>query len=210
MSLRGATSTWLVLAGVVLVGCGGGSIPPPEQAALDWADAAARGDADRLHALLSTKGQQQLTRDEVRALVAAQRPELTEQAALIRSAQTRIETEATVAYGDGEHAELALERGEFRLRAADALPAEPRTPVQALEHLRRVLARRSYAGLVRVLSPRTRAAVEEDLRSLVEGLERPDGLDVQVSGDTAVVDVPGGHLVRLRREGGVWHVEDFD
>ena len=53
-------------------------------------------------------------------------------------------------------------------------------------------------------------ALEDDMRSLVEGLEEPDGLDVEVTGDSAIVNVPGGHLVRLRREGGVWHVEDFD
>lgn len=121
-----------------------------------------------------------------------------------------MKTEATLRYGDGEHAALMVEEGEFRLGAADALPAAARTPVQALEQLRRVIARRSYAGLIRVLSPATRAAMEEDLRSLVEGLEEPAGLDVDVSGDAAVVFVPGGHVVRLKREAGVWHVEDFE
>ena len=37
---------------------------------------------------------------------------------------------------------------------------------QALEQLRRVLARRSYAGLLRVLSRETRDAIERDLRGL--------------------------------------------
>ncbi|MGH7295028.1 MAG: hypothetical protein ACRELB_08845, partial [Polyangiaceae bacterium] len=80
----------------------------------------------------------------------------------------------------------------------------------ALEQLRRVLARRSYAGLMRVLSPTTRAAVENDLRTLVDGLGEPGTLPVQTSGDTAVVKVPGGHQVKLKREAGVWRVEDFD
>jgi hypothetical protein len=35
-------------------------------------------------------------------------------------------------------------------------------------------------------------------------------LDVKVSGDNAVVDVPGGHQVKLRRQGGVWQILDFD
>jgi hypothetical protein len=122
----------------------------------------------------------------------------------------RIKTAAKVQYADGEEAALALEEGQFRIDAADALPAEARTPVQALGQLRRVLARRSYAGLIRVLSPRTRAAIEEDLRTLVEGLERAEGLDLEVTGDEATAHIPGGHIVRLHREGGVWHVEDFD
>jgi hypothetical protein len=63
---------------------------------------------------------------------------------------------------------------------------------------------------MRVLSPSTRSAVESDLRSLVDGLAQPDGLDVQVSGDVASVQLQGGHSVKLRREAGVWKVEDFD
>ena len=69
---------------------------------------------------------------------------------------------------------------------------------------------RSYAGLMRVLTASTRAAIEQDLRSLVEGLERPETLHVEVSGDSATVGVPGGHSVKLKRDGGVWRVEDFD
>ena len=63
---------------------------------------------------------------------------------------------------------------------------------------------------MRVLSPTTRASVENDLRALVDGLSEPERLPVQLSGDAAVVPVPGGHQVRLKREGGVWRVEDFD
>ncbi|MEI7893088.1 MAG: hypothetical protein WCI05_08350, partial [Myxococcales bacterium] len=69
---------------------------------------------------------------------------------------------------------------------------------------------RSYAGLLRVLTPATRTAIEQDLRSLVEGLERSETLSVQVSGETATVVVPGGHHVRLRRDGAIWRVETFD
>lgn len=143
-------------------------------------------------------------------MVTDQKSELVDQAKQLGDPSVRLKTEATVRYGDGEQAALTVEEGEYRLSAADALPAEARSPAQALDQLRRVLARRSYAGLIRVLSPRTRAAIEEDLRSLVEGLEEPEGLDVEITGDSAVVMVPGGHIVRLRREGGIWHVEDFD
>jgi hypothetical protein len=210
LSLQSALSA-VIVGGAMLggAGCGSASIPEPREAAMAYADAAAKGDADALYEMLSDKGKKVRTREEVRALVADQRTELSDQAKQVRGDDARIKTEATVRYGDGEEAALALEEGAFRVSAADALPAEARTPVQALDQLRRVLARRSYAGLIRVLSPRTRAALEADLRSLVEGLEEPSGLDVDVTGDTAIVVVPGGHLVRLRREGGAWHVEDF-
>jgi hypothetical protein len=72
------------------------------------------------------------------------------------------------------------------------------------------VARRSYAGLVRILTPSARASLEQDLRGLVTGLERPDTLPVETRGDEASASVPGGHHVKLKREGGLWRVEDFD
>lgn len=193
-----------------LSACAATSVPDPNEAARAYADAAGRADADALYELLSEEGKGVLTRDEVKKLVADQKTELAERGKALSSPGVRVKTQARVKYGDGEEAALAIEDGEFRVSAADALPAEAHTPAQALDQLRRVLARRSYAGLIRVLSPRTRAAVEEDIKSLVEGLEEPEGLDVEITGDTAVVNVPGGHFVRLRRDGGVWHIEDFD
>ena len=41
-------------------------------------------------------------------------------------------------------------------------------------------------------------------------LERPETLHVTVTGDAAVVTVPIGHTVKLKRDGGVWRVDDFD
>ena len=105
---------------------------------------------------------------------------------------------------------LDLDEGRFHVTAADALPAAATTPEQALGQLRKVLARRSYVGLLQVLSPKTRAAMEADLQSLVEGLDEPGALDVQVVGDSAVIQVPGGHRVELRRQDGIWYVDDFE
>ncbi len=200
----------LCLALLFSWGCGLGSIPEPKEAALAYADAAKSGDADALYAMLSADGKKALTPEEVKKLVVDQKAELAERAAGVAAPGVRFKTEARLAYGDGEEAALALEDGEFRISAGDALPAAARTPAEALDQLRRVLARRSYAGLVRVLLPRSRAAIEEDLRTLVEGLEQPSGLEIDVTGDVATVEVPGGHFVRLRREGGVWQIEDFD
>lgn len=74
---------------------------------------------------------------------------------------------------DGEEAALELRDGRFRVTAARALPGRAKTPEEALDQLRRVLARRSYAGLMRVVSPATRASMEADLRALVDGLDNP-------------------------------------
>ena len=52
--------------------------------------------------------------------------------------------------------------------------------------------------------------MENDLRSLVDGLNEPETLEVKVTGDGALVPVPGGHQVKLKRDSGVWRVDDFD
>lgn len=200
----------LFLALLPLLGCTGRSMPDPREAAVAYAEAAQRGDADAIYGMMASRSRAVLTREELATKVADQRQELKDLARAIESPATEVKAEAQVPYGDGEHAALVVEDGEFKVAGADALPAAARTPTQALESLRRVLARRSYAGLLRVLSRRTREAIEADMRSLVEGLERPEGLDVHVTGDLAVVEVPGGHIVRMRREGGAWHVEDFE
>lgn len=192
------------------IGCGGGSVPDPKDAVKAYAQAAARGDADAIYGMLSEKGRRSLSRQDLTRIIVDEKSELADQAKALESPASVIKARARVKFADGEDATLELEKDGFRISSADALPVGARSPAQALAALRRVLARRSYAGLMRVLSPSTRSAIENDLRSLVTGLENPEGLEIDVSGDRATVQVPGGHEVKLRREAGVWHVEDFD
>jgi hypothetical protein len=203
----------LALAAVALpaLGCGAGRIPDPRSAVSAYADAAARGDADAIYEMMSERGHRALSRDEVRRIVADEKAELVDEGKAVTAAGVVVKSRARVRFADGEDATLVVdEQGALRIATVDALPAGARSPEQALEELRRVLARRSYAGLMRVLTPATRSAIESDLRSLVIGLEHPEGLEVNVAGDAATVQIPGGHEVKLRREAGVWHVEDFD
>jgi hypothetical protein len=202
---------WAVLLSAgALTACASSRVPDPHDAAQAYAAAAARGDADALYAMMSTAAQQARSKDDVKRMIAEERDELAAQGKELGRDDVRIEATARLRYADGEEAALELREGRYWVTAAGALPGGARTPEEALEQLRRVLARRSYAGLMRVLSPATRAAVENDLRSLVEGLTDPVTLPVHTNGDAAVVSVPGGHQVKLKREGGVWRVEDFD
>jgi hypothetical protein len=186
------------------------SIPEPDPLIDAYAAALERGDVDALYDMMSAESKRAISREELKRIVAKQKAELAEHAKAVKSKDRSVEAQAEVRYADGEIVALDLEEGTFRLTAAEALPASARTPAQALVQLRKVLARRSYAGLLRVLSPRTRAAVEKDLRSLVEGLTEPESLKIDVVGDSATVVVPGGHQVRLRREDGIWHIDDFN
>jgi hypothetical protein len=194
----------------LLCGCGASRVPDPHSAARAYADAAMRADGDALYAMLSRSSREARSKDAVEQMVADEHDELAQQGKELARDDVRVEATARLRYADGEEAALELREGRYWVTAAGALPGGARTPEEALEQLRRVLARRSYAGLMRVLSPATRAAVENDLRTLVDGLGEPGTLPVQTNGDTAVVKVPGGHEVKLKRDAGVWRVEDFD
>ncbi len=186
------------------------SMPKPEAVLDAYADALARGDVEAVWALMSDESKRAMSKDELKKIISDQKVELSEQSASLAAAERVVKTRARIRYDDGEVVTLDLEEDGFRVAAADALPAAAKTPAQALGQLRRVLARRSYVGMLRVLSPEARAEVEQGLRSLVEGLNEPDALQITLEGDTAKVSVPGGHEVKLRREDGVWRIDDFN
>jgi len=201
----------LLLLASLLSGCRASLVvPPPATTVASYVAALERGDAQALYALFDGESRRALSLEDAARLLEEQRAELREHGQAL-AARGRLETpRAELRFQDGEVVALALEGGEFRVEGVSGLPALSRTPAQALGQLRSVLARRSYAGLLRVLSPAMRAALDGELRSLVEGLREPDALPIEVSGDRATVIVPGGHKVKLRREDGVWHVDDLD
>jgi len=200
----------MVAAGAIESGCTSLAVPDPKAAADEYARAAARGDANAIYAMMTTSSQEAYGRNDIKRIVSEQRAELAEQAKGITARAARTSATARLRYADGEEAQLELANDRFWVTAAGTLPGGARTTEQALDQLRRVLARRSYAGLMRVLSPATRTAIERDLRALVEGLERPETLHIEVTGDIASVSVPQGHSVKLKRENGIWRVDDFD
>jgi len=192
------------------VGCAQTRLPDPKLAATRYAEAARTGDSERIYALLSSEAQRDYGRQGTQRLVEQAKAELSRQGAALLSPETRVQASAEIRFEDGESALFDLEDGAFHLSSLGTVPSRPRSPSEALGDFRRALARRSYPALLGVLSAETRQALEGDLKSLVEGLENPETLEVKVSGDNAVVQVPGGHQVKLRREAGVWRVQDFD
>jgi hypothetical protein len=198
-----------LLAGLA-AGCAQARLPDPKVAAARYAEAARSGDSERIYALLSSEAQRDYGHEGTRRLVQQSKAELSRQGAALLSTTSRVQASAEIRFEDGESALFDLEDGVFHLSSLGTVPSRPRSPSEALGDFRRALARRSYPALLGVLSAETRQALEGDLKSLVEGLENPETLEVKVSGDSAVVQVPGGHQVKLRREGGVWHVQDFD
>jgi hypothetical protein len=200
----------VVLTLLFFTACASQRVPDPKVTARAYASAAERGDAEAIYAMLTREGQRALGQTGTRQLVRESKRELSRTARAVGGDGARVEASAEARFRDGESATLVLEEGRFLVEAASLLPARPRTPSQALSGLRRALARRSYPALVALMTPESRGALESDLGSLVNGLEHPETLDIQVNGDSAEVVLPSGHRVSLKRESGIWRVLDFD
>lgn len=198
-----------LLAGLA-AGCAEARLPDPQLVAASYADAARRHDSERIYALLSSESQRDFGREGTRKLVEQEKVELEQQGTALLGPTSRVQGSAEIRFDDGESALFELEAGRFRLSSLGSVPSRARSPSEALGDFRRALARRSYPALLGVLSRETRIALEGELKSLVLGLENPETLEVKISGDNATVTVPGGHQVKLRREAGVWRVQDFD
>lgn len=198
----------LGLSLVAALGCSE-SLPDPRDAARAYARAARAGDARALHGMMTSEAQQSYGAEGVERAVRDAKAELAQKGAALEAGPLSADGQAALTYGDGEAAILELEDGHFFVSAAGTLPAGAATPSQALASLRRALSGRSYQALVRTLTRASSAHLEDTFSSLVRALEEPDSLDIPVSGERATVELPEGHSVTLRREDGVWRVEEF-
>ncbi len=117
-------------------------------------------------------------------------------------------------WADGTEVTLVLENGVFRIASAGYLPAGGATPEQtALAGFRDVLKRRSYPGILRLLSPALRAAVEGQLKGLETALDQPDATKMQnpsANGDEVEIKLQNGHRLRLKRIDGKWYIDNFE
>ena len=192
------------LPALTCLACAPAQLPTPKLAAQRWHEALQRGDTDAVYALLSTSAREALGHKGVEQVLARDRTELIAAAASATSANSRVET------SEERIASVVLEDGAFRVEAAAALPARAASPEDALRELREVLARRSFAGLLRVLTADAARSLDAQLASVVDALGDPATVDIEVDGRRATARLPGGHTVKLEREDGAWRVRDFD
>jgi hypothetical protein len=190
--------------------CASQSLPDPRDAARRWAEAVQAGDGSAAYALLTATARRAHGRQGVARLLHSERSELLALGRAAAAPDAVLETSADVDFGNDRRARVVLEDGRFRVAAAGALPVGALTPRDALRELREVLARRSFAGLLRVLTRESAEELETGLAKVVDALSEPAGVDLDVEGRRATAQLPGGHRVTLEREDGIWHVKDFD
>jgi hypothetical protein len=190
--------------------CASQALPDPREAARRWVAAVEAGDESAAYALLRETARRAHGRQGVARLLSSERPELLALGRAAAADNAALETSADVDFGNDRRARVVLEGGRFRVAAAGALPVGAATPRDALRELRDVLARRSVAGLLRVLTRESAESLDTGLSKLVEALAEPASVELDVEGRRATAQLPGGHTVTLEREDGIWHVKDFD
>jgi hypothetical protein len=186
------------------------SIPDPGPVVTRFAKASRAGDHQAIYRLLSKDAQRNLGAARVKQLVAEQRAELAHNAGQLTTREAQTEVRLQARFIDGDMASLRVEDGVLRVESAAALPSHATTPEQALAELRAVLLRRSYPGLLSVLSRNSAAGLEAQLQSLVTALADAPALQIELDDDRAVINLPRGHRVELRKEAGLWKVHDFE
>jgi hypothetical protein len=192
------------------IACAARPIPDPRAVAQRWAEAVRANDEEAVYALLTESAQRAQGRQGVKGALSEYHEEIAALAAETVSPTSRLTMAADVAYPGDRSARVVVEDGRYRIAAVSALPAAAGTPRDALRELREVLARRSFAGLLRVLTRDTGQSLETSIVDLVEALDEPSTLEIDLEGRRATAHLPGGHIVKLEREDGVWRVKDFD
>lgn len=200
----------LPVAALVLSACAARPLPDPRAAAQRWVEAVRSGDEATVYALLTEADQRALGREQVSRLLQSEREEALALAQAAVGNNAALETSAEIRLEGDRSARVVLEGGEFHVAAAGALPAGAASPRAALRELRDVLAQRSFAGLLRVLTTGSARSLEGGLQRLVEALSQPSAVELDVEGRRATAQLPGGHTVTLEREDGIWRVKDFD
>jgi hypothetical protein len=195
---------------VLLSGCARTGLPDPRIAARHWSEALQHRDPDAVRALLTASARRAFNADDVRQVLARDGQDLLALAQGASAAGARVETHARVAYHEEQAALLVWEDGDYRIEAAGALPARADSPVDALQELRAVLSRRSYPGLLRILTRDAAQSTSALLNGMLDALVDPASAEIEVDGRRATAHLPGGHVIKLEREDGTWRIRDID
>src|ERR1700729_3823277 len=108
----------LACATCATTACAIGSIPDPKDAARDFAQAADRGDTNRIYDMMTSEGHKERTREDVRHIIEGEHQELVDEAKAVTAPATRVQATARLHFDDGEETALELRGGRFWVTSA--------------------------------------------------------------------------------------------
>jgi transposase len=196
-SLWGAPAAVLALATMTLA-CGAPAPVSPRPSAERFAKATLKSDAEAIHRMLTAKGRDQYSIEDVRALLRDGRAELgaTAQSVLKDKSQCQWGRARLVLAGDSE---LVLEEGArgYRITRAFGVGGESQTPTAMLSELGRALDSLDLPQILSLLGSETREELQVKLRRLAEELARAGEARIEPTVSGYVATLPGGTRIEL-------------
>jgi len=191
----------------LLVGCGGSSLPGPEDTTREFADAVERRDAKAVHALLDEASRERLTEADVASILEKEPAALEKRANAV--ATGAVASTVTLRY-PGEIVTLRLDDGHLEVVDVTSLSLGASSAEQALLALRDALGRRDLPLLLRLFGREPGARVIDELRALEQSLEGLDGAAYERRGERVFVLLPDGRTIELSDRDGTFRIEGFE
>jgi hypothetical protein len=196
-------------ASLLGVGCCAESLPEPETALRTWA-AQLETEAPPAMELASKAALSRFGRMGVEARLTSERSELV---ALLRES-TAVGATVTLRVHwrlkDGRT--LSFSRagaGSWTLEAPPGLRGAPTTVEDFAREWGALMVQSDFSALTGLLVDKQRDQLEAMRSALAEELKEFSACEVKEQGDTAVISTPRGYVLRLRRQGGVWRLEEL-
>jgi hypothetical protein len=164
-----------------------------------------QGDPQNAYRLLDAPTRRTLPYQDFADLFLATQTERRERAQALRrqmKARSPGQALAVLSLGDGTRVEMQEERGGWHLTDLGAVTVRPQTPEEAIRLLLAAAEGRSYAAVMRLLSPSQRQAIEAELRERIDrlraALQRRQPLEVK--GDRIRLQYDPRFFIELQRE----------
>lgn len=202
---------------MVLSGCAAsGAVASPREVASRVARAAQQGDAEALHALLTSEARVAMSREAFAARAGADRGELVALGSALDDALTRPDAvQVSLPLRAGGDVTLIDEQGVWRVGAsgliedADVSLAGVQGARAAVRAFHDVLVAQGTGAWGRVLSARASGDAEAAVAAIVAATRDPSALPVVVTTSSARFTLPDGRWLVTVWERGAWRVESM-
>jgi hypothetical protein len=175
--------------------------------------AAARGDAAALYALLPERARREESFESFRTRMQVEQPELRElSTALRQQEQHQVAPQLQLALRSGATVAVEDDPDGWRVAEPGIGTTSAPTPAAAARALRQALLRESLPALLAILSATARGSLRAEMQAIIDALDDPSALESTVTSNTGQrveLRLPDGHTLRLVREGGNWRVDDL-
>jgi hypothetical protein len=194
---------------VLLIGCGHGGGPAPNNAVRAWLAAQSRDDPHAGWRTLARAARP--PEGEFVSRWRATGEERRAQASALGPLAARPPAErARALWSDGRQAELVREAAGWRLWTPRIASPGAASPEDALRRFAEALERHDLDGLLDLMADPLRSQLERELADRLSRVKASLNKDIRVEGNKARIRLDERYYLDLTRENGRWRVSDFN